>query len=74
VIIEDIGLCIQIAPGEVLLGDAKKNIFVRIPCKMVKGVVGKILSVGEEAEKLNDLTNQVEKLIHENNNGDVIKV
>ena len=69
-IIGDI-MSIQIAPGEVLLGDKNKNIFARIPCKLVKGVIGEIMRAEGEALKLSDLTKQVDKLLHDNNNGDV---
>jgi len=67
-------MSIQIAPGEVLLGDLNKNIFARIPCKLVKGVIGEIMRVESEAEKLSDLTKQTEKILHDNNNGDIKKL
>jgi len=74
VIIDEIGLCIQITPGKVVLGNKDKNIFVEIPCKLVKGVIGEIMRAEGEALKLDDLTKQCEKLIHDNNNGDIKKL
>lgn len=72
-IIENI-MSIQIAPGEVLLGDINKNIFARIPCKLVKGIIGEIMRVEGEALKLDDLTKQSDKILHDNNNGDIKKL
>ena len=73
-IIDECGLSIQISPGKVLLGDKDKKVFAEIPCKIVKGVIGEIMRAEGEALKLDDLTKQTDKLLHDNNNGDIKKL